>query len=534
MSKFFSFFFVLVIINNSFAQKDKELFRINNSPVMVSEFKQVYEKNLGIIVDKESKNIDSYLKLYINYKLKVKEAYILKLDTLKSYKRELEVYKNQLIAPYLLDEAFLSKLIKDAYYRKINEVKASHILIKFPKNGIKFDTLMLYKRIEEVRNRILNGESFEEVAKEVSEDPSAKINGGDLGYFSVFSMLYPFEEAAYKTPLNQVSKPFKTKYGYHILKVTGKRLSKGSFDVAHILVKNSSNSKEKIDSLYKKLKFGSSFNVVAKKYSEDNATAFLGGNLPRFGTGDMVSVFENKVLEIKKLGDYTKPFKTKFGWHIVKLIKNHPLGSFDELKEELTKKVRNSSRATLSKQVVLSRLKKEYKIKESEKALAVFLVSENDEINQDNLNSVLLTINKKKIFVKSFYYYRKKNKSLPIKTVYEDFINYEVLTYFKNDLLHTKPEFKQAFLEYKEGLLLFELLQEKIWNTSLNDTIGLKAFYKLNKSKYKNKSFTEVRGYVITDYQKQLEADWVKELREKNKIEIKEKELQKFKKIYNQ
>ena len=134
MSKFFSFFFIFIIINNSFAQKDKELFRINNSPVMVSEFKQVYEKNLGIIVGKESKSIDNYLKLYINYKLKVKEAYNLKLDTLKSYKRELEIYKNQLIAPYLLDEAFLSKLIKDAYYRTKNEVKASHIGIAEGKN----------------------------------------------------------------------------------------------------------------------------------------------------------------------------------------------------------------------------------------------------------------------------------------------------------------------------------------------------------------------------------------------------------------
>ncbi len=534
MTRFFSYFLIFTIIGNSYAQKDKELFRINNSTVMVSEFKQVYEKNLGIIVDEESKSIDNYLELYINYKLKVKEAYNLKLDTLKSYKRELEVYKNQLIAPYLLDEAFLSKLIKDAYFRTKNEVKASHILIKFPKKGIKYDTLVFYKRIEEIRNRILNGESFDEVAKEVSEDPSAKINRGDLGYFSAFSMVYPFEEAAYTTPLNQVSKPFKSKYGYHILKVTGKRLSKGSFDVAHILIKNAGNSKEKIDSLYQKLKSGSSFNEVAKKYSEDKATAFLGGNLPKFGTGEMVSVFENKVLGIKNIGDYTKPFKTKFGWHIVKLLKKYPIGSYNDLKEELTKKVRNSSRVSLSKRIVLNKLKKRYKIKESTKAFSIFLSSKNKELNKEKLTSVLLTINKKKIFQKSFYYYRKKNKKLPIKTVYENFINYEVLTYFKNKLLDTNLEFKHAFLEYKEGLLLFELLQKKIWNKSLNDTDELKTFYNSNKSKYKNKPFTEVRGYVITDYQKQLEADWVKELREKNKIEIKVKELNKFKKIYNQ
>ena len=534
MSKFLSFFLVFIVTYNSFAQKDKELFRINNSPVMVSEFKQVYEKNLGIIIDENAKDIDNYLELFINYKLKVNEAYSLKLDTLKSYKRELEGYKNKLIAPYLQDKEFLAKLIKEAYNRKKNEVKASHILIRFPKNGVKFDTLVLYKRIEEVRNRVLNGESFEKVAKEVSEDPSAKVNGGDLGCFSAFSMVYPFEEAAYTTPLNQVSEPFKTKYGYHILKVTGKRLSKGAFDVAHILVKNSNRSKEKIDSLYKKLQSGSSFKEIAVKYSEDTATAFLGGKLPKFSTGSMVATFENKVMEIANVGDYTKPFKTKFGWHIVKLLKNYPIGSFDDLKEELTKKVRNSSRVTLSEQAVLSRLKKEYKIKESKKALAVFLESDVDELKNKKLNSVLLTINKKKIYQKSFYDYSIKNKNSAIKIAYQKFKNKEVLTYFKNDLLKTKTEFKNTFLECKEGLLLFELLQKNIWNKSSKDTVGLEVFYQQNKSKYKNKSLSEIRGYVAADYQKKIEADWVKNLREKSKIEIKEKELKKFKKIYNQ
>ena len=177
-------FSIFLISTYAFAQKDKELFRVNESPVMVSEFKQVYEKNLEFILDEESKSIDNYLELFINYKLKVNEAYVLKLDTLKSYKREFEGYKNQLVAPYLQDNEYLNKLVKEAYNRKKTEVRASHILIKFHKKGIEVDSLILYNRINEIRNRVLAGESFEKVAKEVSEDPSAIVDGGDLCYFS--------------------------------------------------------------------------------------------------------------------------------------------------------------------------------------------------------------------------------------------------------------------------------------------------------------------------------------------------------------
>ncbi len=529
MRKQFLYFFVFLMTNYSFAQKDKELFRINNSPVMVSEFKQVYEKNLALIIEEESKDIDNYLELFINYKLKVNEAYNLKLDTLESYKRELKGYENQLIAPYLQDKEYLNELIKEAYKRKKTDVKASHILIRFPGKGIEIDTLFLYQRINDIRNRIVGGESFEKVAKEVSEDPSAKINGGDLGYFSVFKMVYQFEDAAYNTRLNEVSKPFKTKYGYHILKLTGKRESKGEFEVAHVLVKSS----VKIDSLYEIVQSGSSFEEVAKKYSEDKGTAFLGGKLPKFGTGSMVKSFENNVRAIKKVGEYTKPFKTKYGWHIVKLLKKYPLGSFEEAKGVLTQNIKKSNRAGLSKQAVINRLKGDYKINENKEALAVFLTSEIGQLKKQNLNEVLFSINKKKIFQKTFFKFIAQQRSQSIKDLYNNFKNGKIIAYFKNDLINTTPEYRNTLLEYKEGLLLFDLMQEKIWNKSSKDTFGLKEFYTSNKVKYKNQKLDDIKGLVINDYQKQLEENWIKELRRKNKIRIKERELKKLKKTYN-
>lgn len=534
MNKQFLYFFVFFISSISFAQKEKELFRINNEPVMVSEFKQVYEKNLAVLEDDESKDIDKYLELFINYKLKVKEAYSLKLDTLKAYKRELEVYKKQLIAPYLQDNEYLNKLIKEAYSRTKTEVRASHILVKFPKKRPDKDTLIFYEKIKEIRKRIVSGESFEKVAKEVSEDPSAKINGGDLGYFSVFTMVYPFEDAAYKTKLDEVSKPFKTRFGYHILKVTGKRESKGEFEVAHILINNSEKSKEKITSFYTQLKAGTSFEKIAKEHSEDKGTASLGGKLPKFGTGKMVENFENEVRKLNYEGSYSKPFKTKYGWHIVKLLKNYPVGSFDEVKNELTRKLKKSNRAGLSKQAVLNKLKKEYKVKENPKALNVFMNTNTHVLETQKLQDVLFSIDDKKVSQKDFMNFIGHRHSHNVKDLYEKFKNIEIIEYFKNDLVNKEPAYRNVLLEYKEGLLLFDLMQKKIWNRASKDTLELKKLYSLNKSKYKNKKFEEVRGYLMNDYQKKLEKEWVKDLRDNNKVIVKERELKKFKKTFNQ
>ncbi len=535
MSKQFTFVLVFLVSSFSFAQKNKELFRINDKPVMVSEFEEVYKKNLDIVEDKDSKNIDNYLNLYINYKLKVQEAYNLKLDTLKSYKRELDGYKNQLIAPYLQDNEYLDRLVKEAYSRKKTDVKASHILIKVPKtNGIEIDTSFLYRKITDARDRILKGESFEKVAKEVSEDPSAKSNGGNLGYFSVFKMVYPFEDAAYNTKIGEVSKPFKTRFGYHIIKVNNKRDSKGEFEVAHILVREKGAiGKTKIDSAYHKLKSGIDFKDVVEKYSEDIGTASVGGKLAKFGTGSMVEPFENEVRDLQNIGDYSKPFKTRFGWHILKLLKKYPIGSFDEEKKELTKKVKNTSRAALPKQSVINKLKKEYKIVENDKALAAFLNSDIHQLKKKVLKEVLFSIEDKKVYQKEFLKFIGHSHNPPIKRLYEKFKNFQIIEYFKEDLINKEPSYKHTLLEYKEGLLLFDLMQKEIWDKSSKDTLGLKEFYLNNKEKY-NKNLEEIRGLVMNDYQNQLEKVLVNNLKKKSTIVIKERELKKLKKKYNQ
>jgi len=529
MKKLLFILAVFCTILSTFSQRDQELFRINDTPVLVSEFKQVYEKNLSLVEDEKGNDLDDYLELFINYKLKVKEAYSLQLDTVKGYQEELEMYKNQLIIPYLYDKETLDELVMEAYNRTKTEIKASHILVKYPSDGIAVDTSFLKSKIDRYRSRILQGEDFAKVAREVSEDPSAKVNGGDLGYFSAFQMIYPFENVAYNTRAGEISEPFQTKFGLHIIKVTGSRLSKGEFEVAHVLVVNSAKGKSKIEDIYQLLKSGASFEKLAKEYSDDIGSANNGGKLPRLGTGKMVDSFENEVLKLEKIGDYSKPFKTKYGWHIVKLLKNYPVTSFEEMKEELTTRIKNSSRVKALRNGGLEKVKKNYKIKEYPEAIKIFKGS----IKNKKLEDTVLSINEKEWLQKDLFMFATSKNQQVDQKLFKEFVNTKVINYFKEDLGNKDSEYKNILQEYKEGLLLFDLMENKIWNKASMDEVGLNKFYLSHKNKY-GKELDEIRGQVISDYQDELEKEWIKDLRKKNTIKVKEKVLRKLKKTYNQ
>ncbi|WP_075340849.1 peptidylprolyl isomerase [Tenacibaculum agarivorans] len=526
-----SFLFAGVV----FAQKKQVLLTINNEPVYVSEFKRVYEKNLDQIKE-EDKDIDKNLDLFINYKLKLIDAYKLKLDTSKLYKSELSSYKNQLMTPYLHDDEFKQKLLKEAYERTVNEVRASHILISFSKKGEHNDSISIKQKLQNVKDRIAKGESFEKLAKEVSDDPSAKVNAGDLGYFSAFRMVYPFEEAAYKTKVGEVSEPFKTRFGFHILKVTDKRKSKGEFETAHILIRNDkSNAKSIIDSLYNEIRKGASFEDLAKKFSDDKGSASNGGKLPKFGSGRMVLPFEKAVLNLQKEGEVSKPFQTRFGWHIVKLIKNYPVKTFEELEPELQQRIRTSNRGNLSVKKLISNLKTKYKPQFDQNLIDLVKNNkENTTLSSEKLSAPVITIKEKQIPLKSFVTYIENKKYIPFDDLWEKFQNEEILSYYKDDLENIYPEYKYTLQEYKDGLLLFDLMKLKIWDKSQNNTKELETYFETNKAKYKGEELDKVRGEVINDYQKDLEDNWIASLRKENTIKINKRTLKKIKKSYNQ
>jgi peptidyl-prolyl cis-trans isomerase SurA len=536
---------LLVVLGCSsivFAQKkSKILVTIDGEKISISDFKRVYEKILDAIDNEEAKDVEKNLDLFINYKLKVKEAYGINLDTLASYVKEMEMYRNQLSAPYMQDSAFINKLVKDAYFRTKNEVKAKHILIITPKNPNPKDTLEAYQKIVKIRDRIIKGEDFEEVAVEVSEDPSAKDdqksgrlgNRGNLGYFSAFRMVYPFEAAAYNTKVGAVSEPFRTNFGYHILQVDSLRQSKGEVEVAHILITDTSIKGEAIaNEVYKKLQNDEQFDALAREYSGDIGTKSKGGKLRQFGSGMMVKPFEDAAYGLQKEGEYSKPFQTRFGWHIVQLIKKHPIAPFSEMESDLKSRVRTGDRAQLSQKAVINKLKKKYAVVENEQAKEIFNRTDIKLISKDSLQLIILSINDLKITQEQFVNYLKKNTDIAVFQSFEDFKDAEVLSYYKDNLEKSEPEFAYTIEEYKDGLLLFELMQQKIWEKSSKDTLGLKTFFNDHIKEYQPQELDSIKGQVMNDYQNFLEKNWISDLRSKSVIEVDKRELKKLIKFY--
>ncbi|HRV55487.1 MAG TPA: peptidylprolyl isomerase, partial [Mangrovimonas sp.] len=324
MYKCFLLVFFFTSVGLTAQNLDKEvLFTIDNEPVYVSEFERVYNKNLDLVKDESQKDVDEYLKLFVNYKLKLKEAYAKGLDEKPSYKRELDTYKKQLADNFLNDSEVTNELVQEAYDRTVNEVNASHILVRMNENPTPEDTLQAYNEIVKLRDRALS-EGFEKVEKEVHNGQT--IFGEDLGYFTAFKMVYDFESPAYNTPVGEISQPFRTRFGYHILKVNDRRKSRGEVKVAHIMVslqqdgKPNEKAEERIQDIYRKLQQGEDFESLAKQFSDDKSSASKGGVLEPFSSGQLSSTeFEEQAFALKDIGAYSQPFKTQFGWHIVKL-----------------------------------------------------------------------------------------------------------------------------------------------------------------------------------------------------------------------
>ncbi|WKD86796.1 Chaperone SurA [Polaribacter huanghezhanensis] len=518
----------------SFAQKNTdELFRVDGTKVSVLEFKKVYEKNLNIVQDENQKKIKENLDLFINFKLKLKEAYRLKLNETKRYKREIETYKNQLISPYLQDTTYLSTLVKDAYYRTKYKVNVSHVLVKVDRNATPADTLIAYNKIQKARKEVLSGKDFDKVALAYSDDQSVKNNLGNVGYFTAFRMVYPFENNAYKTKIGEISEPFKTSYGYHFLKVNDLQLSDGEVEVAHLLITDQSKKgKILVDSIYTSLKNGANFEQLVLKYSKDKSTVLSEGKLPKFGIGTMVKPFEVASFKLKNTNDISMPFKTQYGWHIVKLLKKYPVKSFKKMKNELTKKVKASGGARMSDLHVLQRLKSEYKIVEFEKTKAVFNSEGIRASNKDTLQQVILSINNKKIKQAAFFDYIRNRRHKSIAVLFNDFKNEEVLTYFKEHLKFTEPEFANTLQEYQDGLIVFDFMQQKVWDKSTKDSVGLKNYFYKNKSKYSFKELSNNKGQVMNDYQEFLDKELIATLRKRYPVIIKKRTLKKLIKQY--
>ncbi len=451
-------------------QAEPVLLTIDKERISVSEFEHIFKKNFDLLIDKSQQEVDNYLELFINFKLKIQAARALGLDTLASYKEELAKYREQLTEPYLKDETLVQQLVLEAYKRLELDINASHLLIEVSPLASPNDTLAAFAKINELRNRILSGEAFEAVALEYSQDPSVKENRGDLGYFTAFNMVYPFETACYTTAVGEISKPFRTQFGYHIVKINDKLPTKGEVEVAHIMFPLTTQESS-VNEVYQKILSGEAFELLARQYSVDQNTAHNGGKLAKFRMGRLVKAFEDVAFNLKE-NQVSKPFKTVYGWHIVKHIKNHPLKSLEELQAELTVKVQNDQRSEIIATTLATKLLSKYSYTEYK-----HLLSKLTELDNIQDGEVLFSINDNPINVKEFKGFLNQHPKKSIADNFISFRNKQLIDYYKNNLEKENADFAAIMKEYEEGLLLFEVLQRKIWDQSTVDTLGLKSFY---------------------------------------------------------
>jgi peptidyl-prolyl cis-trans isomerase SurA len=494
-------FFVFLLSNAQIKETDT-LITISGEPILANEFIRVYNKNLNLVQDHSQKNVDSYLDLFVNYKLKLTEAKALRYDKDPKYINEFNSYKNQLIQTYLTDKNVTDDLVREAYERTENEVKAQHILVLL--DEVETDTLAAYSKIEAYRERFIN-EDFESLKKELYNGKSTYVE--DLGYFSAFKMVYNFETAAYATEVGSVSQPFRTRFGFHVVKILEKRKSKGEVSVAHIMIANTQKdttlvAKDRIQELYRLLLQGEDFGELAKQFSDDKSSSMRGGELKPFKSGQLNSeIFETTAFELSPSNPISKPIQTQFGWHILKYINKKPIQSFEEIQPELKNKVGKDSRSQLVKAKMLERLLAEYEIKKSNSNLTFFesKLSYNTSENmwelpsEFNKGQSFLSIKNQTYSFGDFLEYLNKNQksikkdwasSVIVKKQYASFLEKSVFKYKEENLENENKEFAHILNEYREGLLLFDLMQDKIWEGAKNDSIGLQEFYNSNKQNY--------------------------------------------------
>lgn len=524
--KSFKFLITIIFILSSFmaiSQSDDDvLLIVEGEEFTVGEFLYVYNKNnVGDqVIDK--KTVEEYLDLFVNFRLKVKDAESLGLDTNTEFLRELEGYRKQLAKPYLTDKEVTDELLKEAYNRRQLNLRASHIMISVPETVADNDSASIaaVQKLNNIKKKIENGADFAEMAKKHSDDPSARDakatrqrparegNGGDLGYFTAFYLVYPFENAVYNLEVGEISDPVRTKFGYHIIKLTDRTPALGKINAAHIniKVKDSQNEKlladmkSKANEIYEQIKNGEiSFEEAAKRYSDDKGSADKGGKLPLFEVNRMVPEFIEAITELEE-GEISKPVLTRYGYHIIKLIDLDNDKTFDDSKAELQKLINRDSRSNRSKEAAVEKFKNEFDFKEYSKGLEKFYDCVDSSLFDRNWSADKAKDCNKKIFkldgkkYKQYdfakyletqqKFYGEGTKKYFINKIYKKYVDKTIMDY-KNSMLEKQYEdFRLLMKEYHDGILLFNVSDKKVWGKAIQDSAGLQKFYEENKDNY--------------------------------------------------
>ena len=528
---------VLILTNGIAQNAEKTLLTVGDNDISVEEFWNIYQKNnTEKSIDKKS--INEYLDLYINFRLKVTEAKALKKDTVAAFKNELKGYRSQLAKPYLVDEDINEKLVLEAYDRMQKNIRVSHILLFVDENALPNDTLKVYEKISKIRMEIESGKiTFAEAAVEYSDDRSARDmpadgrrpprmgNEGDLGYFTVFDMVYPFEVAAYEIDVNEMSMPVRSRFGYHLILKTDEIDAIGEAQVAHIFIKGNKNDtsinleeqEQKIFDIYSRIQAGESFDDLVKMMSEDKGSAVKGGELPWFSANRMVPVFIKQVSEFDSIGQISAPLRTTYGWHIVKFLDQKPVGSFESVKNEIKDRLKKDVRSEKGRQSKIAQVKVEEDFEEFPEVLTALYAKVDSSLldhrfvikDTEGFSDILFTIDDETYTQADFVNYIQesnkksamKNVEVYINMIYNDYVGDMVIDYEDRHLEEKYKEFDLLINEYRDGILLFDLMDEVVWSKAVTDTVGYEAYFNENRSKYRWGKRVDATIFTIVDAQ---------------------------------
>lgn len=487
------------------------LFTYGGNQVSKEEFISIYKKNsINKQPDFSDSALRDYLNLYSLFRMKVAEAEAEKLDTLPSVSRELDNYRKQLARNYFTDEEVTNRLIREAYDRMKEDVRVTHILILCRQGA---DSTAAYRKIDSIYKAITTQKAdFGEMAKQYSEDKDSKDNGGDIGYFTALQTVYPFENVAYTTAVGKVSAPFRTQFGYHILKVIDKRPSVGEIKVAQILIatpkskgqEGVTEARKRADSIVTALRNGSSFEAMVKKYSNDKFSVDNNGELAAFGAGRMTPAFEKAAFALNKPGDISAPVQSDYGFHIIKLIKKYPLKPYDSLQPQLKRKVENDYRAQVARDIFFEKVKQKNGFKEFPANLAALIQkfnkipdtgAEGNSFKEEdfrNMREPLFMLGNNKYLQSDFVSFMNTMtrgkimgpRGAVVNDLYKVYVTNVVNDFEEHKLVEENPDFKNLMSEYRSGILLFELMDRNVWGKASKDSAGLQAFYETRKGKY--------------------------------------------------
>ncbi len=504
-----SIIFLLSLPVYLFCQTDETLFTINSKKISKTEFVESFSKNNPINIVENRDSARHYLNQYIEFKLKVFDAENKGFDKKQEFKDEFEKYRKQLAQPYLIDQEMVQNLAKEAYERMKTEVRARHIQVRIAPNASPKDSLIAYQKTLKILKRLSSGEDFETLAKQVSDDPQAVNNGGDLWYIGPFSVPYNLENYLYTANPGKYSNPIRTYLGYHIVQIIDKRSNPGRYKVAHIMIslpndtakKSEIAAKQLADSIYQLVIEGQDFAKLAIKYSNDNGTSANGGELPWFESGKMPHEFELASFNLKEDGAISKPVKTRFGWHIIKRIAQKGIPDYKQIEEQLIQRVSSGERGEIAVQKVIDHLKNEYHFTDFSSLSTVINLIDSTifmaewKVPEDiDLSGNLFSFDNQTYTQKDFAKYlecnQKKMFPIPIENYisqqYDEFIKQTMLSYEETMLEKKNIPYRLLVNEFHDGILYFDIMQKEVWDKAALDKTGLDDYYSKNENLYNN------------------------------------------------